>query len=124
MGLFRINENVTVHSSIFNIRKVSYYMKKRTEPIDIMIQKSENICPHFKKVKNHGRCHAYPDGLMNPSLDEMIHFCLTEDHNVCLYYRLFEKEKESDLKDTPLKTERTAIHGEICERTEDMPLLL
>ena len=99
-------------------------MKNRTEPIDMMIQKSENICPHFKKVENHGRCHAYPDGLMNPSLHEMTHLCLTEDHPVCLYYQLLKKDKEIDVGIAKPSNDRTIIHGEICERTEDMSLLL
>lgn len=99
-------------------------MKNQTKRKNNMIDKSKNICPYFKKTENGGSCQAYPDGLMNPSLDEMIHFCLTEDHSACLYYRLFEQDKELNPENTPLKSDRHVVHGEICERTEDMPLLL
>jgi hypothetical protein len=60
-----------------------------------MINKKTN-CPHFHKVHTHGTCQIYPDGLMNPSLDEMKNYCLSDYHTRCPYYLFHSPEGNSD----------------------------
>ena len=66
-------------------------MNQEKAKYNSMNEKTKSVCPYFKKSMNHGNCMAYPDGLMNPSLDEMMTFCLTSSYSECLYYRLLKK---------------------------------
>ncbi len=50
-------------------------------------------CPYFRQVHTHGTCRAYPDGLMNPSVNETKTLCLHHLHINCVYYQSRQNEE-------------------------------
>lgn len=66
-------------------------------------------CPYFRQVYTHGTCRAYPDGLMNPSVDEIKTLCLNSYHTKCVYYQGQKKLERKPESAIPFNNSTTPV---------------